>query len=79
MGAYDFMMNAIQSGQISDLVEEIERLNRRVEILEGWIRYYGECKEGKPDKVSSMVETSERLETNILEERAKCSEEGNQK
>ena len=46
MGALDFMWNAHQSGQISDLVEEIDRLKERVEILEGWIRYYGKCKAG---------------------------------
>ena len=79
MSAYGFMVDAMQAGQISDLVEEIERLNRRVEILEGWIRYYGECEEGKPNTISPMVETPKRLEESVLEERAHCSEEGNTK
>ena len=45
-------------------------------ILEG---YYGECQKRKPNQESSVVETPTGLETSILEERKKCSEEGNKK
>ena len=39
MGAYDFMWNSIQAGQIDDLQEHVKKLEKRIEILEGWIRY----------------------------------------
>ena len=39
MGAYDFMWNSIQAGQIDDLQEQVKELEKRIAILEGWIRY----------------------------------------
>ena len=39
MGAYDFMWNSIQSGQIRDLNEQVETLEKKVEILKEWIDY----------------------------------------
>ena len=40
MGAYDFMWNAIQSGQIRDLVERIEKLEEQNKILYEWVQYF---------------------------------------
>lgn len=39
MGALSFTINAIQSGQIDELQEEVASLTKRIEILEDWIRY----------------------------------------
>jgi uncharacterized protein (UPF0335 family) len=40
MGAYDFMWNSIQSGQIQDLVERIEKLEEQNKILYEWVQYF---------------------------------------
>lgn len=40
MGAYDFMMNAIQSGQIRELVERVEKLEEQNQILYEWVQYF---------------------------------------
>lgn len=39
MGAYDFMWNAVQSGQIGDLKEEVQELREKVDILKQWVDY----------------------------------------
>lgn len=39
MGAYDYMWNAIQAGQISDLREEVTDLKEKVDILKEWVDY----------------------------------------
>ncbi len=39
MGAYDFVWNAHQSGQIDDLKEEIKTLQKQVLILKEWVDY----------------------------------------
>ena len=40
MGAYDFMWNAAQSGQIRDLEERVEKLEKQNEILYEWVQYF---------------------------------------
>lgn len=39
MGAYDYMWNAVQSGQIREMEERVEDLEKKVEILKEWIDY----------------------------------------
>jgi predicted RNA-binding protein with EMAP domain len=39
MGAYDFMVNAIQSGQIQELVDKLEEIEKNLEISKEWIKY----------------------------------------
>ena len=39
MGALDYWWNAHQSVQIDEMNEKIEKLEKRIVILEGWIRY----------------------------------------
>lgn len=39
MGAYDFMWNSIQSGQISDLGDKVEVLEKNMSIAKQWIEY----------------------------------------
>ena len=40
MGAYDFMWNSIQAGQIRDLEERIEKLEEQNQILYEWVQYF---------------------------------------
>ena len=40
MGAFDFTWNAIQSGQIRELEERIEKLEKQNEILYEWVQYF---------------------------------------
>ena len=40
MGAYDFMWNAAQAGQIYDLQERVKKLEEQNEILYEWIQYF---------------------------------------
>ena len=58
MGAYDFMWNSIQAGQISDLNERIEALEKKVEILKEWIDYLEaeRKKNGSDNKQSNSTE-----------------------
>lgn len=49
MGAYDFMWNAIQSGQIRDMGERVEDLEKKVEILKEWVDYLQKELEKKND------------------------------
>jgi polyhydroxyalkanoate synthesis regulator phasin len=39
MGAYDFTWNAIQSGQIRDLDERIDDLEKDMATARAWIEY----------------------------------------
>jgi len=39
MGGFDFTWNAIQSGQIREMDERVEELEKKVEILKEWIDY----------------------------------------
>jgi prefoldin subunit 5 len=39
MGAYDFMVNASQSGQISDLQNRVKKLERNMDLAKEWIEY----------------------------------------
>lgn len=39
MGLYDFWWNAAQSGQISELEERIEELEKKVVILKEWVDF----------------------------------------
>lgn len=39
MGAYNFMINAIQSGQLSEQAETIEDLNKKCDLLYEWVQY----------------------------------------
>lgn len=58
MGAYDFMWNSIQAGQIDDLQERIEALEKKVEILKEWIDYLEaeRKKNGSDNKQSNTTE-----------------------
>lgn len=47
MSAWGFMMDMSHSAQLSEQQEEIEKLTKRVEILEEWIRYYEKSSHGK--------------------------------
>lgn len=40
MGVLNFIVDMGQSSQLSRHEEEIEKLTKRIEILEEWIRYY---------------------------------------
>jgi uncharacterized protein (UPF0335 family) len=40
MGAFDFTWNAIQSGQIRELEERIEKLEEQNQILYEWVQYF---------------------------------------
>lgn len=51
MGAYDFMWNAIQSGQIRDMDERVEDLEKKVEILKEWVDYLQSELEKKNENV----------------------------
>ena len=56
MGAYDFTWNAIQSGQISELKEEIETLQEQVLILKEWVDYLNtELTQLKQDKQNDTM------------------------
>jgi uncharacterized protein (UPF0335 family) len=50
MGAYDYMMNAIQSGQIRELVERVEKLEEQNAILYEWVQYFKQQLETKNDQ-----------------------------
>lgn len=39
MGLYDFWWNSVQSGQITDLEDQVRQLNEKVAILKEWIDY----------------------------------------
>jgi hypothetical protein len=39
MGAYDFMWNSVQSGQIHELEERTKKLEEQVKILKEWVDY----------------------------------------
>lgn len=40
MGALDFVWNAAQSGQIAELKERVEKLEKQNEILYEWVQYF---------------------------------------
>jgi uncharacterized protein (UPF0335 family) len=40
MGGFDFTWNAIQSGQIRELEERIEKLEEQNQILYEWVQYF---------------------------------------
>lgn len=42
MGAYNYMINAIQSGYISELNEKVKDLEKKVDILKEWVDYHEE-------------------------------------
>lgn len=56
MGAYDFMWNAVQSGQISDMDKRVEDLEKKVEILKEWVDYLQKQLEEK--NVTKNITTS---------------------
>ena len=39
MGAYDFMVNASQSGQIYDLQNKVKKLENNMDIAKQWVEY----------------------------------------
>lgn len=48
MSAFNFIWDLSQSGQISELVEKVEDLEKKVEILKEWVDYLeGQLKELK--------------------------------
>jgi hypothetical protein len=47
MGAYDFMWNAVQAGQIGDHDDRIAELEKQVEILYEWVMYLKEQNDSK--------------------------------
>jgi len=40
MGWFDYWQNAVQSGQISDLEERVEKLEEQNQILYEWVQYF---------------------------------------
>lgn len=42
MGAYDFIINMSQEGRLGHHEDEIEKLQKRVQNLEDWVRYLSE-------------------------------------
>jgi hypothetical protein len=50
MGAFDFMWNAAQSGQISELEERIEKLEEQTQILYEWVQYFRKKEEANDTK-----------------------------
>ncbi len=57
MGAYDFMWNAIQSGQLSDMDKRVEDLEKKVEILKEWVDYLQKQLEEKNVTKNSTTST----------------------
>ena len=53
MGAYDFMWNAAQAGQIADLQERVEKLEKQNEILYEWVQYFKQKLKEKEDDTKS--------------------------
>lgn len=49
MGAFNFIWDLHQSGQLEELREEVDQLKQRVVVLEEWIRHLTESKEEKVD------------------------------
>jgi archaellum component FlaC len=39
MGWYDYMWNASQSGQIRELQEKVEELEKKTEVLKEWVDF----------------------------------------
>ena len=39
MGAYDFMVNAAQSGQISELQDKVKKLEKNMDLAKEWVEY----------------------------------------
>jgi peptidoglycan hydrolase CwlO-like protein len=39
MGAYDFMVNMGQSGQISELQEKVRELEKNMDLAKQWVEY----------------------------------------
>lgn len=59
MGAYDFMWNAVQSGQISDMDKRVEDLEKKVEILKEWVDYLQKQLEEKNDNKNLERKTTD--------------------
>jgi len=52
MSAWGFMMDMSHSVKLSEHEEVIEKLTKRIEILEEWIRYYEKSSNGENNGVS---------------------------
>ena len=66
MSAYNFMIDAIQSGELSAQAKTIEDLNKKCDLLYEWVQYLnseierlknGECKARESKQESPVVET----------------------
>ena len=53
MSAWGFIMDMDHSARLSEQQEEIEKLTKRVQILEEWIRYYEKSSHGTDIGVSA--------------------------
>lgn len=49
MGAYDLILHAAQSEQISELEERIEKLEEQNRILYEWVQYFKQQLKVPPD------------------------------
>lgn len=49
MGAYEFIWNAAQSGQISDLEDRVKKLEEQNQILYEWVQYFRQQLDKKDD------------------------------
>lgn len=49
MGAFNFVWDLHQSGQISDMEQRVEDLEKKVEILKEWVDYLQKQLEEKND------------------------------
>ena len=50
MGLYNYLINACQSGQISDLEERVEKLEEQNQILYEWVQYFRKKEEENDSK-----------------------------
>jgi hypothetical protein len=57
MGAYDFMWNAIQAGDIHTLEEKVEILEKNLVVTRQWIQYLNAELEKLKNEQSSKTRT----------------------
>jgi hypothetical protein len=83
MSILNWMIDLDQESKLQEQAQTIEQLNEKCDILYSWVNYLnaelqglknGECQARQLNKESTVVASSERLETSILEDRATSTE-----